>query len=130
MVINNICQSRAMYKFGKRHRGSANDQGRAPVIAMLHQYIWTSIKMSMHALKFSFDVSSPRTKQRRPERTTVGEHSERYTKVRVVADTSAMLPTCSYKHRRYIFNEIILLTVWMSHRRCSLMLPKCCTKYR
>ena len=41
--------------------GSANDRRRTRVIAMLCQGIGTSRKISMHALKFSPDVSVPNT---------------------------------------------------------------------
>ena len=41
--------------------GSANDRRRTRVIAMLRQGIGTSRKISMHALKFSHDVSTPNT---------------------------------------------------------------------
>ena len=41
--------------------GSENDQRRTRVIAMLRQGIGSSRKISMHALKFSPDVSTPNT---------------------------------------------------------------------
>ena len=48
------------------------------------------------------------------------KHSVRYTKVKNVADTSAMFPTWSCKHRRCIFDVIISpMMAWVIHRRCS-----------
>ena len=41
--------------------GSANDRRRTRVITMLRQGIGTLRKISMHALKFSPDVSTPNT---------------------------------------------------------------------
>ena len=58
----------AMHKFGHRYTeappctsGSANDRRRTWVIAMLRQSIWTSRKISMHALNFSPNVMTPST---------------------------------------------------------------------
>ena len=71
---------------------SANDRRRRRVIAMLRHGIGKSRNISMHALKFSADVSPPRTNDRRyiaEQRRAVGEHSASCTKVQNVPDTLA-----------------------------------------
>ena len=102
-------------------RGSANHRRRTRVIAMLRQGIWTSIKISMHALKFSADVSTPNTigdislnsaeqsaNIRRCTPRPKMSHSHR----RHIGDTSATNRRCSCKHRRCIFDVIISPMVW------------------
>ena len=98
----------------------------------------TSRKNSMHALTFSPDISSPRYSDISPnsteQRTTVGEHSAKYTKMkkcrRLIGDTSTTLPTTSCKHRRCILDVIISPMVWVIHRRYSPMFPNCSAKHQ
>ena len=87
-----------------------------------------------HSMTFSPYVSSPRSigdisPNSAKQCTTVGEHSMRHIKVKNVADTSAMFPTCSCKYRRCIFDVVISPMVWMIHRRCSPMFPNCFAKH-
>ena len=77
--------------------GSANDRRRTRVIAMLRQGIGTSRKNSMHALKFTPDVSTPNT---------IGDISPNS------AEQSANIRRCSCKHRRCIFDIIISPMIW------------------
>ena len=80
--------------------GSANDRRRTRVIAMLHQGIETSRKISMHALKFSPDVSTPNTIGDISPNSA--EQSAMYTKAKNVTFTSAT-------HRRYIGDKSAML---------------------
>ena len=41
-----------------------------------------------------------------------------------------MLPTCSCKHRRCVFDVIMSLMVWVIHRRYSPMFPNSSAKHR
>ena len=87
---------------------SANDQRRKRVIAILHQGIGTWKYISMHALKCSPDVSSPRiigdiSPNSAEQRTTVG--TPKYTKIKNVADTSATHRRCS-QHARINIGDV------------------------
>ena len=44
---------------------------------------------------------------------------------RQISDISAMFLTCSCKHRRCIFDVIILRMTWVLHRRCSRTTRRC-----
>ena len=66
----------------------ANDLRRTRVIAMLHQGIATLRKMSMHALKFSPDVSLLITIVDRRTAPCSAQQSAGYTKLHFIASTS------------------------------------------
>ena len=83
---------------------SANDQRRRRVIAMLHQGIGTSAKNSMHALKFSLDVSWPRTigdisLSSAQQSANIRCGTRRLKMSQHIGDTTALFPTCRCQHR-------------------------------
>ena len=101
--------------------GSANDRRRTRVIAMLRQGIGTSRKISMHALKFSPDVSTPNTigdispnsaEQSANIRRCTPRPKMSQTHRRHIGGTSATNRQCSCKHRRCIFDVITSPMVW------------------
>ena len=79
---------------------TSDDQRRTRVIPMLRQGIGTSRKISMHALKFSPDVSTPNTIG--DSRRTFGDVHQGQKCPRHIGDTSATHRRCSCKHRRCI----------------------------
>ena len=116
--------------------GSANDRRRTRVIAMLRQGIGTSRKISMHALKFSPDVSTPNTignispnsaEQSANIRRSTPRVKMSQTHRRHIGDTTRR---CPWKHRRCIFDVIISPMVWWSIADPSPMFPSCSAKHR
>ena len=73
--------------------GSANDRRRTRVIAMLRQSIGTSRKISMHALEFSPDVSTPNT---------IGDISPNTVELSADIRRCTPRPKMSQTHRRHI----------------------------
>ena len=73
--------------------GSPNDRRRTRVIAMLRQGIGTSRKISMHALKFSPDVSTPNT---------IGDISPNSAEQSANIRRCTPSPKMSQTHRRHI----------------------------
>ena len=115
--------------------GSAKDRRRTRVIAMLRQGIGTSRKISMHALKFSPDVSTPNTigdvsPNSAEQSANIRRCTPRPKRPRHIGDTLATHQRCSCKHRRCIFDVIISPMVWWSIADPSPMLPSCSAKHR
>ena len=78
--------------------GSANDRRRTRVIAMHRQGIGTSRKISMYALKFSPDVSTPNTIGDISPNSAEQSANMSQTHRRPIGDTSAMLVLTSAMH--------------------------------
>ena len=123
-----------------RTSSSANDRRRMRVIVMFCQRIGTARKKSMHALKFSPDVSTPKTlgDYRRAAPTAQSANIRRstprfkvsHTHRRHIGDTLVMFSTCSCKRRRCIFDVMLSPMAWWSIADPSLMLPNCSPKHR
>ena len=80
--------------------GSANDRRRTRVIAMLRQGIGTSRKISMHALKFSPDVSTPNI---------IGDISPNSAEQSANIRRCTPRPKMSHSHRRHVGDKSAML---------------------